>query len=69
MQFGTRSIRRVLADLTSKLENLPATHVDRPKLARMVLGLRVELATREPRSQPAVADKNSPTGEYAGEDL
>jgi hypothetical protein len=46
MQFRTRSIGRVLTDLTIKLEQLPLTHPERPALIRMILGLKAELATR-----------------------
>ena len=44
MQFQSRSKERVLADLTSKLRQLPPAHPDRPSLARMIVALRAELA-------------------------
>jgi hypothetical protein len=46
MQFRTRSLGRVLTDLTSKLEQLPSSHPERPALIRMIGGLKAELATR-----------------------
>jgi len=49
MEFKTRSKETVLADLTSKLKQLPATHPDRVALARMIAGLRTELVPRRPR--------------------
>jgi hypothetical protein len=50
MKVGTRSQVEVLADLTSKLRSLPPKHPYRSTLARMILGLRVELAMPQIRS-------------------
>jgi hypothetical protein len=47
MEFNTRSKETVLADLMGKLQQLPATHPDRAALARMIAGLRAELARRK----------------------
>jgi hypothetical protein len=52
MEFQTRSKECVLADLTSKLQTLPPSHPDRPILARMIVGLRDELAPRNPHQTP-----------------
>jgi len=48
MEFNTRSKETVLADLRGKLQQLAATHPDRAALARMIAGLRAELAPRRP---------------------
>jgi hypothetical protein len=44
MHFATRSKETVLADLTRKLQNLPASHPDRAVLTRMIADLRSEIA-------------------------
>jgi hypothetical protein len=44
MQLQSRSKECVLADLTSKLQQLPPGHPDRPSLARVIVALRAELA-------------------------
>jgi hypothetical protein len=44
MKFRTRTKRRVLVDLTSKLQDLPEMHPDRSAIIRMIEGLKEELA-------------------------
>ena len=46
MEFRTRSLGCVLADLIRKLEQLPPEHPDRPALIRMIAGLQAETALR-----------------------
>ena len=46
MQFRARTKEAVLADLTSKLEELPASHPRRRVLARMIKGLQREIGER-----------------------
>jgi hypothetical protein len=50
-----RSKADVLDALTRKLERLPPWHPDRPRLTRMILGLRAEL-DRDAPPQPLAAD-------------
>lgn len=54
-QFQTRTKCDVLDDLTRKLDRLPPRHPDRPRLTRMILGLRGELELDAP-PQPLAAD-------------
>jgi hypothetical protein len=48
MEFRTRSRARVLDDLTDKLRTLPQDHPDRPRLIRMIVGLRDEIERAKP---------------------
>jgi hypothetical protein len=49
MEFQKPSQEDVLADLTSRLRDLPPKHPDRPKLARLIVALRAELSAPKPR--------------------
>jgi hypothetical protein len=49
MEFQKRSQEDLLADLTSKLQNLPLKHPDRAILARMIVTLRTELSPHKPQ--------------------
>jgi hypothetical protein len=46
---------QVLADLVAKLEAISTRHPDRPRLIRMIIGLRREIE-RRPSPQPALGD-------------
>ena len=52
MEFRTRSIAQVLDDLVAKLEQISPKHPERPRLVRMILDLRREIA-RRPAAAPA----------------
>jgi hypothetical protein len=52
MDFRSRSKSQVLDDLVAKLAAVSERHPDRPRLIRMILGLRSEI-DRRPSSQPA----------------
>jgi hypothetical protein len=55
MQFRTRSMAQVLADLVAKLEAMAPKDPDRPRLIRMIVDLRREI-DRRPAPQPAPGD-------------
>jgi hypothetical protein len=48
MQFETRSMEAVLADLIAKRQTLPPAHPDYVVLARMVRELRSEIRKKRP---------------------
>jgi hypothetical protein len=52
MHFRTRPKSHVLDDLVAKLEQISPKHPERPRLVRMILDLRREIA-RRPAAAPA----------------
>ena len=51
MQFQTRSKGQVITDLAGKVLRFPSNHTERPRLIRMIEGLRAELREQEGRGR------------------
>jgi hypothetical protein len=72
MEFQKRSQEDLLADLTSKLEDLPPKDPTRAILARMIVALRAELSAHKPQRRGLDEDgtehaNNEEDGQFVAE--
>jgi hypothetical protein len=65
MQFQTRSKGQVITDLASKVLRFPSNHPERPRLIRMIEGLRAELREQDGRGRQHARTAEAVTDQIA----